>query len=326
MPAAEQKPKKRRKKSKRTVLALHLAWLAVLLFIAPALSQTFMPAAVLTLGPPVFYLPASLLFVFISLWQGGRWLAAHAVAALLAAWPLFGWMPPLRLGAKPKPFVKVATFNVAGDEADLRRLAEWIEAEEIDVICLQEVNGTENIGQQLLTRLDGWHGAIRREVAILSRFPLGREQSIPMGGRLNRDVLAVEVGAPRPLWVASVHWPAPQPTKGLSRLAEDQQVRSEYLASTLEIGSRRDWPTVLGGDFNTPPRHGLYREMLAQYGNAFAQSGKGLGYTFSKDRSMIRIDHLWLSSDLKAADCQVGPDLGSDHLPVVAEIGLLDGK
>lgn len=326
MPKSERRQKRRRKseRGKRVWLGLHLVWIALLLWLAPLLSQQFMPAAALSLGPPVFYIPVSVFFVFVALWQGGRWLGAHSVVLLLSLIPLLGWTSPIRFGGSGEADLKVATLNVSGDNADLALVAKWLEDEQIDVLCLQEVNGTENIAQELLKRLDGWSGAIRREVAIISRYPLGREQSIAMGGRLNRDVLGVEVGSPRPVWVVSVHWPAPFLTKGFDRLAEDQSLREEYLAATRQIGEWRDWPTVIAGDFNTPPRHGLYREMNRDYANAFSAGGSGLGYTFSADRRIIRIDHIWLSSKLNAGRCTVGPSLGSDHLPVVAEISVAE--
>ena len=38
--------------------------------------------------------------------------------------------------------------------------------------------------------------------------------------------------------------------------------------------------------------------------------------------SWVRIDHILTTPDWSIAECRVGPDLGSDHLPVMAEVVL----
>jgi endonuclease/exonuclease/phosphatase (EEP) superfamily protein YafD len=40
----------------------------------------------------------------------------------------------------------------------------------------------------------------------------------------------------------------------------------------------------------------------------------------------VRIDHIWLSSELTATSSAVGLDTGSDHRPVIADIGISSGR
>jgi endonuclease/exonuclease/phosphatase family metal-dependent hydrolase len=37
---------------------------------------------------------------------------------------------------------------------------------------------------------------------------------------------------------------------------------------------------------------------------------------------LVRIDYVWHTPDLRALRCQTGPDGGSDHLPLQAELAL----
>lgn len=68
----------------------------------------------------------------------------------------------------------------------------------------------------------------------------------------------------------------------------------------------------------------IYREFWQAYGNAFDRTGFGLGYTKQtviRGRSYgLRIDHILTGSGWQATRCWVGPDLGSDHLPMIADL------
>jgi exodeoxyribonuclease-3 len=59
--------------------------------------------------------------------------------------------------------VKIATWNVNGIRARAGQLADWIAAEQPDVLCLQEIKATPEQIPGLLLALDGywtcWHGA-----------------------------------------------------------------------------------------------------------------------------------------------------------------------
>lgn len=89
----------------------------------------------------------------------------------------------------------------------------------------------------------------------------------------------------------------------------------------------------MAGDFNSPD-HSLVCEPLRQAGltDAFAQGGRGYGYTYGhfllKNRvpylraSWIRIDHIMASSGLRAQTCWVGTRGASDHRLVVADFVL----
>jgi endonuclease/exonuclease/phosphatase (EEP) superfamily protein YafD len=85
-------------------------------------------------------------------------------------------------------------------------------------------------------------------------------------------------------------------------------------------------PLILAGDFNMTADSPTYRETLSRYGNAFSRSGFGFGHTERpfKHGSLfgIRIDHVLFGPDWQPCRCWVGPELGSDHLPVIADLAL----
>ncbi len=79
-------------------------------------------------------------------------------------------------------------------------------------------------------------------------------------------------------------------------------------------------PVVLAGDFNTTDDSPIFRENWGAYADAFAQAGWGLGYTYRNSHTQIRIDHILAGRGARIAAFHLGPDVGSPHLPLVADI------
>jgi endonuclease/exonuclease/phosphatase (EEP) superfamily protein YafD len=98
-------------------------------------------------------------------------------------------------------------------------------------------------------------------------------------------------------------------------------------------------PSVLLGDFNMTrrnPRHGRF--VAAGVADAFAVAGTGRGWTLPVRlghtarfrhrlqglplRPVARVDYISYTPPLRAEATWVGPDAGSDHLPVLARLVL----
>jgi endonuclease/exonuclease/phosphatase (EEP) superfamily protein YafD len=81
---------------------------------------------------------------------------------------------------------------------------------------------------------------------------------------------------------------------------------------------------VVAGDFNMPTDSAIYRACWSSLSNAFSKAGLGFGYTewptVAGWRFGIRIDHILTGPGWRPQRCWVGPDVGSDHLPLLADI------
>ena len=105
-----------------------------------------------------------------------------------------------------------------------------------------------------------------------------------------------------------------------------------------------DPPAVLLGDLNLTARHPVYARLRgAGLRDAFRDAGRGRGATLPMRPGhsgrlrrgwrgprpgpvpLLRVDYVWHTPDLGALDCWVGPDAGSDHLPVLARLALGGG-
>src|SRR5258708_22008070 len=84
--------------------------------------------------------------------------------------------------------MKVATYNVNGIRSRLSNLREWLQREQPDIVCLQELKATDDAFPALDIRAAGyraiWHGQKAwNGVAILARDanPVETQRGLPEG-------------------------------------------------------------------------------------------------------------------------------------------------
>lgn len=85
-------------------------------------------------------------------------------------------------------------------------------------------------------------------------------------------------------------------------------------------------PTILLGDFNLTDQNDSYA-LLRDAGltDAFRTAGWGFGATWPVRKlgmpfPLVRIDYIWYSERIHCTQAWLGPDLGSDHLPLLADL------
>lgn len=78
------------------------------------------------------------------------------------------------------------------------------------------------------------------------------------------------------------------------------------------------------GDFNMTPWSPKFRQLVADSHLRDTVRGFGLQPTWpaGAPQFWIPIDHVLVSPDILVVDRRVGPDLGSDHYPVIVDIQL----
>ncbi|RLB63699.1 MAG: hypothetical protein DRH08_10720 [Deltaproteobacteria bacterium] len=80
---------------------------------------------------------------------------------------------------------------------------------------------------------------------------------------------------------------------------------------------------ILAGDFNLTADSRIYRNVWSEYQNAYSRTMFGYGHTkrtkINIFRYTARIDHILSTSQLRPLKSWVGPDFGSDHLPLITD-------
>ena len=98
--------------------------------------------------------------------------------------------------------------------------------------------------------------------------------------------------------------------------------RESERASIWSSRGDRSIPLLIVGDFNLPVESTIFRQHWGGFTDAFEAAGTGFGWSKREGTLLrIRIDHV-LGNDAAPTPVGVwlGRDLGSDHLPVVADL------
>ena len=242
-----------------------------------------------------------------------------------ARWTLPRPPAPSANGSAPARELSVVTFNLGTDLADAPRLARWLRELEPDLVALQEL--TELTAGYLAEQLGelyphgvlvpgGGPGGVHGR-GILSRYPV-LDWSYPKLRQPRRHLRArLGVGG-RALDVWVLHLSAETSVLGAGTAGGRDLIE---LSGRGEPGV----PRLVLGDLNTTERSGDWRRLRAAgLTDAFRAVERRAGYSFPLHRRyrgipavpFVRIDYVWHSAEFRALSAELGPDLGSDHLPL----------
>jgi endonuclease/exonuclease/phosphatase family metal-dependent hydrolase len=209
------------------------------------------------------------------------------------------------------------------NKLDLEEVLDAIRQADADVIGFQEADAgrvpSMSVDQVLwLSRKLNMHSVYGPSwgdtygVAVLSRYPIvSHERYLLTSEEQQRSCLEARIDVRgRTLTFFSVHL-------GLNSGERERQL-DEVLTYTAQAAP----PKVLVGDLNAHPNSHEIGRVLGQFDHSYAIAGTGDGYTSPADAPRQTIDYIFVSPDIQVFSAEVIPALGSDHLPVVAEISL----
>ena len=236
---------------------------------------------------------------------------------------------------RPRPHrLRVVTWNIhgavgAGRLHDPARTAGVLRALDPDVVALQEVDsrrvrdgaadlfaylggalGGHAVEAKAISTADGHYGQL-----LISRWPLSdrRVHDISVAGREPRRILEVRVDLPAgALRVIATHL-------GLSAGERRHQFRA-----LAEVAKRdADLPRVLMGDLNEWRRRGPGHRILAPLFDACTSER-----TFPAALPLLSLDRIYCRPGrlLRRAWTERPARHASDHLPLVADLDLGDGR
>jgi endonuclease/exonuclease/phosphatase (EEP) superfamily protein YafD len=269
-----------------------------------------------------YWLLAALVWFAVAPWRRSRLATLCLFAAMAAnAWTLLPyWMPAAAQDAAGLDTLRIVSLNVLADNTDTGPTLGYLGQCGADVVVLLEVD-------------DAWAKAVARlqplyphqvmhpqgdrfGIAVLSRLPLARERVEPLAEGPPVVIVDLPVGRAGCLLVAA-HPPAP--------IAADWSARRDaQLAAIGDLAATEARPVIVAGDLNaTPWSHG-FRQLVRLRGLADSAVGRGVQATWNARRWVPRIpiDHVVVSPEVTVIARRVGPDVGSDHLPVEATLAI----
>jgi vancomycin resistance protein VanJ len=289
------------------------------------------PATLAMFAPLRFAILPSVVLIVAAAVFHRRALRTLVPAFLLTAGPVVGFCVPwdrLRSDPTTGPRIRVLTCNMHYATVPTDPLDRLIDETAPDVVALQE--WSEKSRSEILDGRE-WH--VHRESGhfLASRHPIRAADRL--GAKSTGDhgsVLRYELETPAGVvTLFSIHLASPRTglgevaagdTLGLDQVVANSELRwtqSRNLAA--EAGLVRG-PVLLVGDLNTPPHSAIFRRVWGGYSDAFASTGWGWGHTFSARLSAVRIDYVLVGGEGRALRCWVGPNVGSPHCPVLADV------
>ncbi len=248
---------------------------------------------------------------------------------------------PVAAASVDRDTLTVMTFNVLGWQADVSPQVDVIQAEDADVVFLQELNLELAAALRADLAADYPYQALNPQpdvsgMGVLSKYPLQ-----PIAFNLPQ---LEWVGAPQVLdlnWqgrrVTLINFHTMPTTPGTIRQAAAlNRLREDQARALVEI-ARQMPPAILAGDANTTPLSDAYALLTENLLDVWKEAGVGLGHTFPGSDApgsarpsiagirapmwLTRIDYIFHSKDFQAISARNARFDGvSDHRGVIATL------
>ena len=257
-----------------------------------------------------------------------RWALTAGIVALinLAIFAPFERVVHANTSAE-KPYsrnYRAVLVNVSYDNDDYAQLVDYIRLINPDLLLLLEVNDVwmsklKGI-QDTFPYLKG-HVHKKYGIVLMSQIPIKQSSILFFGEEDIPTVVATIVTQDKTLFtLLGTH-----PRSPVS--AVHAHSRNEQLSKIATLVSQRTNPVVLLGDLNVTPWSPVFWDFLAHSG--LHDSQKGIGYQPTWPTmfpfAWIPIDHCLISSEVYVSNRQVGPNIGSDHYPLVVDLSIRSG-
>lgn len=321
------------------VLGVTLGYFALMVMVFAVMrlfAESWLPATLILFSPRALFLLPLPVLVGLALWSRRPiLLAADGLLLAFLLGPFMGLSLPLGTlfhRTPPGTALCVMSLNQGPDPLDRGALRHLIRKHSVNVLCLQEgQNQTALQGSDA----EGWN--FDSSGLVASRFPIVEELAPedpndyqeqyfwPL--RIKRVKIALPDG--RRCMVVCVHMATMRTGFTFLKNGETaaayrfQDWRWKQMGDLIgRLSGANDLPVIIGGDFNMPIDSSMMAPLRRQYRDSFREAGWGFDYTRPTRWPFVGIDHILVSPEWDVRHSWVGPDVGSDHLPLLSEVVL----
>jgi endonuclease/exonuclease/phosphatase (EEP) superfamily protein YafD len=271
-----------------------------------------------------YLLVAAALALLLFVVRSRRWAFLMLGITAINAVPVAPWyLTDANASAPTDSSIKLLLANVYSGNGNSQQLIDFVLAEEADIVFLQEV--TDKWNRQLTVLRDTYQFSLNIPhednfgIAALSRHPFVSARVIESPPfKFPTLIVELEIDGGTMTFVTT----HPMPPIGKSGF----DGRNEQLAAIATSMKEIDGPRVLIGDLNTTMWGHHYQELIDETGLVNARHGFGVipSWPTQLPFAMIPLDQCLVSSDIEVLDIRTGPRIGSDHLPLIVELALLE--
>ncbi|HEY9685434.1 MAG TPA: endonuclease/exonuclease/phosphatase family protein, partial [Coleofasciculaceae cyanobacterium] len=267
---------------------------------------------------------------FIMLW---RWKLALLTLLFLIpnAMLIFPYyLPQSRILSVGDAHIKIMHINVLGINRDYSAVAQAIQENKPEILVLEEYNERWRVALTktgILKQFPYNYVVQYGNDGLYSRIPLKRVYSEYLQPSKDPTTIAKLNLNGNPVTMLVVH---PRPPVWPSNALRNRNMFAKWTQDFKQYGQN----VILVGDLNNTPWSSSFQNLLKQTGLRDSQLGFGIQPSWpirgsrkaSKELklpfALLPIDHVLVSPNFVVLDRKLGPDVGSDHLPVIVELGL----
>jgi len=252
-----------------------------------------------------------------------RWaIFSGAVTGINALVVLRLFWPAGQSAAGAGQHLRLVSVNLHASNPRTELALEFLKKTDADVVLLMEVN---QHWMEALNSLRDRYPEILAEpreddfgIALLNRVAATNSQVIYLGEAEVPSISTTLLLNGQAVRLLGTH-PLPPGS------AEYAKERNEQLREIAALARQSDEPIIVLGDLNATPWSPCFSELLREGGLLNTSQGRGLYASWPAGLPLMRIpiDHCLISPNLKVLDKQMGPQIGSDHLPLMVELEVL---
>ena len=270
------------------------------------------------------YWLGSLIVIALAALSRSKWIAVIALLPLtvstLAIWSYWFGGESQQVGLQSS--IMLFLSNVQTSNQSHQDVLDAIAAADPDIVILQETDATWFAAMQpLLESYPHNINAIRSDnfgMVVFSQIPFDQSSTKYIPPANVPTIMATFEIANQPVDVIATH-PLP-PMRFETANARNLQLK----AIAEEVASRAN-PTIVIGDLNITPWSPHFRALIDVSGLRDARDGFGIQPTWPLRLPAvfrIPIDHCLVSDAFRVLEMKRGPDVGSDHLPIIVTLGI----
>jgi endonuclease/exonuclease/phosphatase family metal-dependent hydrolase len=252
--------------------------------------------------------------------------------------------------------IKFLSYNLQGFRIPYQKnttqdkVAEFINRENPDIICLQEFYTNDKVTEELFASLLGeyrYHAvfySVRRKnssygVATFSRYPIKMTLEIPFENTANAAMYTdIEING-KVVRVYNVHLQSIKLninslfSSKNKRIDEIEEVSSRLKTAFIKRAGQVDimskhidvspYPVIICGDFNDTPVSYTYNKIRGNRLDTFCEAGQGMPSTYRLSLvPFFRIDYILHDKSMESLTYSVHKTDYSDHYPISSTVNI----
>lgn len=216
------------------------------------------------------------------------------------------------------PSLRLMTFNLEDINSNYAGVLKYLVESPADIILLNEAFYVWRLQLIKLAPSFPWHTVLtERDLVVLSRLPLEEVEFLDVVGDRARGLLVRLRVGDRRVTVIGFH-------ARKARHVADYELRSRQFDQIAGVVDRQSGPVIVAGDFNATSRSFAMQAFFRSSGLV------PLGWHWPPISTWpswlpylgLQIDHVLTRGAIRVVRAEAGPELGSNHLPLIAELRL----